>query len=130
MASMATLQTDPGMSPLKVLVVDDDPDSAESLAFCLQVEGRSVCYATSGEEALRLAETFAPDFALIDIFMPRVDGHALALRLRERFGEGITVVAVTGALKSVALDHFDFHLMKPIHFPQLETLLGQPRCRA
>lgn len=126
---MATLQTHAGMSPLKVLVVDDDPDSAESLAFCLQAQGRSVCYATSGEEALQLAENFAPDFALIDIFMPQVDGHALALRLRERFGPGITVVAITGALRSVGLEHFDFHLTKPIHFPQLETLLGQPRCR-
>ncbi|MEO6278806.1 response regulator [Roseateles sp.] len=110
---------------LKLLVVDDDLDSAESLAFCLQLEGRSVQYATCGEDALKLAETFTPDVALIDIFMPEVDGHALAAELRKRFGTKIVVVAVTGALKSVELDAFDAHLMKPINFSQLDALLTQ-----
>jgi two-component system OmpR family response regulator len=112
----------PAPPQLQVLVVDDDPDSAESLAFCLQVDGRQVRYATCGDEALRLAETCPPDFALIDIFMPELDGHALAAELRRRFGKDIVVVAVTGALKSVELGHFDFHLMKPINFNQLEAL--------
>lgn len=109
--------------PLRLLVVDDDVDSAESLAFCLQLEGRTVQYATGGEDALRLAEAFAPHFALIDVFMPELDGHALAAELRRRFGNNITVVAVTGALKSVELDDFDAHLMKPINFCQLDALL-------
>jgi CheY-like chemotaxis protein len=109
---------------LRVLVVDDDADSAESLAFCLQVEGRMVQYATGGEAALRIAETFVPHFALIDIFMPELDGHALAAELRRRFGAGITIVAVTGALKRVELDDFDAHLMKPINFGQLDALLA------
>ncbi|HEY9109502.1 MAG TPA: response regulator [Roseateles sp.] len=108
---------------LRVLVVDDDADSAESLAFCLQVEGRRVRYATGGQDALRIAETFAPHVALIDIFMPELDGHALAAELRRRFGSSITVVAVTGALKSVELDDFDAHLMKPINFGLLNALL-------
>lgn len=108
---------------LRVLVVDDDPDSAESLAFCLQVEGREVQYATGGEDALRIVETFVPHFALIDVFMPKLDGRALAAALRKRFGNRITVVAVTGALKSVALDDFDAHLMKPINFGKLDALL-------
>jgi len=112
--------------PLRLLVVDDDPDSAESLAFCLQLDGRKVMYATCGEDALKLAETFTPDVALIDIFMPHVDGHALAAELRRRFGKDLVVVAVTGALKSVELDAFDAHLMKPINFSQLDALLTQP----
>jgi len=112
---------------LKVLVVDDDRDSAESLAFSLQIDGRKVKYATCGEEALKLAETFSPDFALIDIFMPRVDGHALAAELRRRFGKEIVVIAVTGALKRVELDDFDHHLMKPIDFHQLDALLARQR---
>lgn len=111
---------------LRVLVVDDDPDAAESLAFCLQTDGRQVRYVTSGEDALTLAETFTPHVALIDVFMPQVDGHALAGALRARFGTGIVVVAVTGALKSVELDAFDFHLMKPIDFRQLDALLQRP----
>lgn len=112
---------------LRLLVVDDDLDSAESLAFCLQLEGRNVQYATCGADALKLAETFTPDVALIDIFMPQVDGHALAAELRRRFGNRIVVVAVTGALKRVELDAFDAHLMKPINFSQLDALLSQPR---
>jgi len=112
---------------LQVLVVDDDADSAESLAFCLQVDGRQVRYATCSDEALRLAETVKPDFALIDIFMPEVDGHALAAELRCRFGRDIVVVAVTGALKSVEMGTFDFQLMKPINFQQLEALLTGQR---
>lgn len=112
---------------LKLLIVDDDLDSAESLAFCLQAEGRRVQYATCGEDALKLAETFAPDVALIDIFMPEVDGHALAAELRRRFGSKIVVVAVTGAVKSVELNAFDAHLMKPINFNQLDALLMQQR---
>ena len=110
-------------SQLRVLVVDDDVDSAESLAFCLQLEDRKVKYATGGEEAVRLAETFEPHFALIDIFMPGVDGHALAAELRRRFGSDLVSVAVTGALKSLDLDAFDAHLMKPIDFKQLDALL-------
>jgi CheY-like chemotaxis protein len=116
--------------PLRLLVVDDDVDSAESLAFCLQLEGRTVQYATGGEDALRLAEAFAPHFALIDVFMPELDGHALAAELRRRFGNNITVVAVTGALKSVELDDFDAHLMKPINFGQLDALLTRRPCGA
>ena len=113
---------------LRVLVVDDDTDAAESLAFCLQLDGRLVHYVTSAEDALALAETFAPHVALIDLFMPRVDGHALAAELRKRFGREIVVVAVTGALKTVELDAFDFHLMKPIDIRQLDELLaGQLR---
>lgn len=112
---------------LHVLVVDDDLDSAESLAFCLQTDGRQVRYATCGEDALKLAETFRPHFALIDIFMPEVDGHALAAELRRRFGRDIVVVAITGALKSIELDDFDAHLMKPINFNQLDALFTQHR---
>ena len=115
---------------LRVLVVDDDLDAAESLAFCLELEGRKVRYVTSGEDALALAETFLPHFALIDVFMPDVDGHALAAALRKRFGKAIVVVAVTGALKSVELDAFDFHLMKPIDIKQLDELLTRQPCGA
>ncbi len=124
--SFTTAPTGNAASPhLKVLVVDDDPDSAESLAFCLQLEGRKVHYVTSGEDALALAETFAPHVALVDIFMPRVDGHALAAELRRRLGKEVVVVAVTGALKSVELSAFDFHLTKPIDFQRLDEVLSR-----
>lgn len=117
----------PTIGALRVLVVDDDADAAESLAFCLEVDGREVRYVTRAEEALQLAESFTPHVALIDIFMPGLDGHALATQLRQRFGRNIAVVAVTGALKTVELADFDGHLMKPIDFEQLDRLLSTSR---
>jgi CheY-like chemotaxis protein len=117
---MSKLQPIP--TDFNVLVVDDDPDSAESLAFCLQQEGRMVRCAMSGEEALAVAETFAPHLALVDIFMPRVDGHALAQELRRRFGTATVLFAVTGAIRSVETGAFDFQLTKPVDFGQLEQL--------
>lgn len=108
---------------LRVLVVDDDADAAESLAFCLQLEGRDVRYATSAEEALAMAAAEPAHVALVDVFMPRVDGHALAAELRRRLGQHIVLIAVTGALKRVELDAFDHYLMKPIDFAQLAALL-------
>jgi len=107
---------------LNVLVVDDDVDAAESLAFCLQADGRTVRYATSGAQALALAEALAPDVALIDLFMPGVDGYALATEMRRRFAPTI-LVAVTGALKRVDSGPFDFHLTKPVDFDQLQQML-------
>ncbi|RZJ12681.1 MAG: response regulator [Rubrivivax sp.] len=122
------------VSPLphlfNVLVVDDDEDSVESLAFCLQQEGRVVRCAMSGEEALAMAETFTPHIALVDIFMPRLDGHALAQQLRRRFGTSTVLVAVTGAVRSVDLGTFDFQLTKPVNFVRLEELFEHAQQRA
>lgn len=113
-----------------VLVVDDDEDSVESLAFCVQQEGRAVRCAMSGEEALAMAETFPPHIALVDIFMPRVDGHVLARQLRRRFGGNTVLVAVTGAVRSVDMGAFDFQLTKPVNFVQLEELFQHAQERA
>lgn len=116
-------QADTVHNPFHVLVVDDDPDSAESLAFCLQLDGRSVRYATSGDDALALAAGQRPHLALIDLFMPGVDGNALARELRSRFGDDLVLIAVTGALKSVTLGAFDHQFTKPLDFSRLQHLL-------
>jgi CheY-like chemotaxis protein len=113
-----------------VLVVDDDEDSVESLAFCVQQEGRAVRCALSGEEALAMAETFAPHIALVDIFMPHVNGHVLAQQLRRRFGGNTVLVAVTGAVRSVDIGAFDFQLTKPVNFVRLEELFQHAQERA
>lgn len=112
-----------------VLVVDDDRDAAESLAFCLQLDGRTVRFATSSEEALALAETWVPNLALVDLVMPRVDGYALAREIRRRYGGGVVLVAVTGALRDMEAGPFNFHLTKPVDFNQLQLLFGLPQQR-
>ncbi|PTT89893.1 hypothetical protein DBR42_06995 [Pelomonas sp. HMWF004] len=121
--------TPPAPRPdFNVLVVDNDPDAAESLGFCLQLEGRTVRCATSRQEALALTENFAPDVALIDLFLPRFDSYTLARALRRRFGSAMLLIAVTGAIRSVEVGKlapdFDVHLTKPVDFDQLQRLLS------
>jgi PAS domain S-box-containing protein len=71
-------------SALRVLVVDDNRDAADSLALVLQLGGHEVRVANDGVAALALAETFRPSLALLDIGMPGMNGYELARRLRGR----------------------------------------------
>jgi DNA-binding response OmpR family regulator len=66
----------------RVLVVDDDATSAESLALILRFEGYDAQTASDGESALRVARTFRPEAVLSDIGLPGIDGHELARRMR------------------------------------------------
>lgn len=110
---------------LNVLIVDDDEDQAESLAFCLALEGRNVRYATNGDQAFAMLADFTPDVALLDIVMPKPDGRALARELRERFDERIVLVAVTGApMPRDAATAFDHQLAKPIEADALERVFA------
>ena len=67
----------------RVLVVDDNADSAESLSLLLELMGHTVRTAHDGEEALEQAEAFRPELVLMDIGMPRMDGYEAARRLRQ-----------------------------------------------
>src|SRR4029078_626140 len=66
----------------RVLVVDDNRDSAESLAMMLTMTGNEVRTAWDGEGGLEAAAAFRPDVAFLDIGMPRLDGHECARRIR------------------------------------------------
>jgi CheY-like chemotaxis protein len=108
--------------PLAVLVVDDSPDAANSLAELLSLHGHAVAVALGGEEALeRLAEQ-VPDVVLLDIRMPGMDGYAAAERIRERCAGGRKrplLVAVTGCGSEADRARstragFDLHMVKPV----------------
>ena len=116
--------------PLRVLVVDDDADTADSLATLLRLWGYEVHLALDGPTALQTAWAEEPDVVLLDVAMPRMDGWAVATRLRERPGRKRPVVVVVSGyggredrLRSRAAD-VDFHLVKPVHPDYLAYLLG------
>jgi signal transduction histidine kinase len=120
----------PGTGARRVLVVDDNQDSAESLAALLEVLGHEVHAAHDGRQALELAGRLAPDLVLLDIGMPEMSGHEVARRLRADTGLRNTVlIALTGYgtdedRRASREAGFDGHLVKPIDFDALERILA------
>ena len=121
---------DMGTHKRRVLVVDDNRDSAESLAALLGVLGHDVHEAYDGRNALELAQRLAPDLVLLDIGMPGMSGHEVARRLRSDVGLRNTVlIALTGYgadddRRASREAGFDAHLVKPIDFDALEQILA------
>ena len=107
------------MSKARVIVVDDSVDTAEALACVLTLDGYSVRIAHDGAAAAALVETFAPHGVLFDINMPIMDGNELSKQLRERFGDDIVLIAITGEDSSetrvaAAFGRVDHYFRKPI----------------
>ncbi|MFO0907186.1 MAG: ATP-binding protein [Isosphaeraceae bacterium] len=119
--------------PLRILVVDDSRDAAESLARLLRRLHHDVVVAHDGPSALDLALATHPDLALLDIGLPGMDGYELARRLRsEPAHDGIELVALTGyggdADRRRSLEAgFDDHLVKPIEFDALQLTIERAR---
>ncbi len=115
----------------KVLIVDDNADSAESLALLLSMRGHEVRTAHDGPAALEAAEAFRPQAVLLDIGLPGMDGYEVARRLRDRPGaEGVLLVALTGYgqeddRRRAAEAGFDAHLVKPAEPAAVHRLLGR-----
>jgi len=113
----------------RVLLVDDNADSSEPLSLLLQTRGHETRISTDGEEAIALADDFRPDCVVLDLGLPRMDGYEVARRLRERpYGAEIVLVALTGwAGKDVrtkaAEAGFDYHLVKPVNWEELERIV-------
>jgi PAS domain S-box-containing protein len=123
------LSTVSGFPPLRILVVDDNQDSAASLGLLLRLLGADTYAVFSGAEALRVAGTYQPDVVLLDIGMPDMDGHEVARRLRQSpEGRHVKLIALTGwgqeqdRIRS-KLAGFDHHLIKPADVGALEALL-------
>jgi PAS domain S-box-containing protein len=115
---------------LRVLVVDDDDDSAESMATMLEMFGHEVRAALGGEAGVREAEAFRPQVVLLDIGMPKVDGYEACRRIRaEPWGAGVVLIALTGwgadeDRRKTREAGFDHHLTKPVNPADLRKLLG------
>ncbi|HEX5047571.1 MAG TPA: PAS domain S-box protein [Gammaproteobacteria bacterium] len=113
----------------RVLIVDDNTDSAESLAMLLRLQGNETFTAHDGVEALEAVDERRPDVVLLDIGLPKLNGHDVARRIRERpWGKDIALVAVTGwgqeeDRRKSREAGFDAHLVKPVDRDALAELL-------
>jgi CheY-like chemotaxis protein len=130
-AQNAMMTTDPKQprARRRVLVVDDSPDVADSLALLLKTFGADVRVARSGGEGLAACAEFSPELIFLDISMPGMDGFETARRLRELpTTSRATLVALTGRgeedmRRRVKQAGFDRHLMKPADLDALASLL-------
>jgi CheY-like chemotaxis protein len=128
---MPDQQTPKAATSRRVLIADDNADAADSLAMLLRLEGHDVTVVASGRQALTAAADVQPEFALLDIGMPDMDGYEVARRLRQaELPSKLTLIAVTGwgregdkARASQA--GFDHHFTKPIEPDELFELLNR-----
>ncbi|MEO7191315.1 MAG: PAS domain S-box protein [Vicinamibacterales bacterium] len=114
----------------RILVVDDNEDSAEMLAAALRSKGHQARVANGAPAALQLAQEFAPHVAFLDIGLPVMDGYELAARLRELPGLGeIRLIALTGYGQAsdrqmTSAAGFHHHLVKPVDFAAVQAAVA------
>jgi PAS domain S-box-containing protein len=115
----------------RMLVVDDNRDSAASMAMMLKLLGNEVMTAHDGIEAVEAAETFRPQFILMDLGMPRLNGLDATRRIREQsWGNSLRIIALTGWNQEDDRNRSreagcDGHLVKPVSLTDLEKLLAE-----
>ena len=115
--------------PRRVLLVDDDHDSVETLSMLLRIKGHHARVAETGEDAIKTADEYLPHVVLLDLSLPGMDGFEVARELRKRpYGPTLVLVALTGwsgrDVQAKAKEAgFDFHLLKPVEWPDLEQVL-------
>jgi CheY-like chemotaxis protein/anti-sigma regulatory factor (Ser/Thr protein kinase) len=113
----------------RILVVDDNQDSADSLAMFLNILGHEVHTAHDGLTAVEEAEAFEPSVILLDIGLPKLNGYEVARRIRETRGGEVVLIALTGwgqeeDRRRSREAGFDHHLTKPVDFNELDELLA------
>ncbi len=113
----------------RVLIADDNRDAADSLAMLLQMDGHDVSVAQDGAEAVLMFAELQPEFAILDIGMPGLNGYEVARRMRrDSKGRALRLIAVTGwgqqTDKALAFAAgFDHHFTKPLEPDKLLALL-------
>ncbi len=115
---------------LRLLLVDDNVDSARTLAMLLEMSGHEVRVAHAGPAALETTAQYQPDCVLLDIGMPEMNGYEVARRLRKDRQFAGELVALTGFgrdydREQAQLAGFDHYLVKPVDFQKLQQLLEQ-----
>jgi CheY-like chemotaxis protein len=120
----------PAAGILRVLVVDDNVDAAESLALLVKLLGHNVRMAHDGPAALQAAIDYLPNVVLLDIGLPGLTGYEVASEIRQQTVlHGVVLAAVTGygqesdRLLAMAAG-FNHHLVKPVDFETVQQILA------
>jgi CheY-like chemotaxis protein len=120
-----------GVSKCRILVVDDNRLSSQSTAMLLRMMGHDLAIAHDGIQGMECARAFRPDVILLDIGLPQLNGYETARRIREQpWGKDIFLIAVTGfgqeedRRRSLEAG-FDYHMVKPVNFVELEKKLSE-----
>jgi len=128
-----TVSEPTAMLARRILVVDDNRDSATSLAMLLQLTGHETHVAFDGMEAVAAAATFQPDLVLLDIGLPKLNGYGACREIRQQpWGKGMVVIALTGRgqdddRRKSKEAGFDGHLVKPVEYAAIIRLLSELR---
>ena len=122
-------------TPPKIFIVDDNRDAADTLGMFFQNQGYDVRVAYDGDEAIREADEFRPEIALLDIGLPGKDGYEIARHMRSEQDDEVLLIAVSGYASADDVARakaagFDHHFGKPANLPALlskiEGRLGGP----
>jgi len=128
----ANLNDHEAFQRVRVLVVDDSLDIVRTCAVLLRYAGFEVRTASNSHDALKFAAEFQPQITLLDIGLPDLDGYEVARRLRADLTlQKTTLIAITAYggeedRRRVKAAGFDHHLVKPLHFSNLLSVIGPP----
>ncbi len=120
----------------RVLVVDDHGDSVDWLTQMLIADGHETAVAYNGAEAVRMAEAFRPDVAILDLGLPILTGHHVARLIRSQpWGREMVLIALTGwsageDKRKSAETGIDIHLVKPADAKELRRLVNETARKA
>lgn len=126
---------DQGHPKHRIVVADDNKDSADSLSILLRMLGHEVVTAYDGENAVNQASQLQPDVVFLDIGMPKLDGYEAARRIRKLRHSRVTIIAMSGwgqdedrrLSKEAGFNH---HLIKPVDLNAVQDLLSDPHLNA
>jgi DNA-binding response OmpR family regulator len=113
----------------RILVVDDDPSIRQLLTDVLEMEGYEVSIAVDGLAAVRMVEAASPDFVILDVMMPGLDGFGVLGTIRAQPGEPVPVLMLTAAAEADAsarawVSGVDYYLAKPFTADAVLDLIG------
>lgn len=124
-----TVAAPPACAERRVLLVEDNPDSRDTLRILLEAWGCRVEVAADGAAGLEKAIDWRPDVAVVDIGLPLLDGYGVARGVREALHDGVLLIALTGFAqpddRRLAFEAgFNVHMAKPADFDLLAQLLS------